>query len=73
MTGSLFPHYANLVEIAVKQANTRELQQAAAILIDHLEEDSTFLRVTGRDQRIQAIRDLLQEKHDELRREEEPC
>lgn len=69
MTEALFPHYANIVKAAIKAADNASEQMAANILIDHLENDFLFLRFTGKEEAIQDLRNYLQEKHEELNRE----
>lgn len=68
MTKSLFPFYAECVSEAIKKADSKERQAACIILIDHLEEDYSYMQVPGKEERIQELRNQLQEKHDELMR-----
>lgn len=72
MTKALFPHYASLLSKAISKADTTEEQQAAVVLVDHLENDYTYMHLPGKDERIQELRDQLQVKHDELAREGQP-
>lgn len=69
MTKALFPHYAKIVSAAIKAANTAEEQMAANILIEHLENDYQLMYLPGKDEAILDLRSQLQEKHDELKRE----
>ncbi|MGQ0740185.1 MAG: hypothetical protein ACT4OJ_14130 [Bacteroidota bacterium] len=72
MTKSLFPNYAGLISKAIAKADTTEEQLAAVILIDHLEEDYMYMHVRGKEDRIQELRVQLQEKRDEMTRQENP-
>lgn len=69
MTNELFPHYADCISDAIGKANTKEKQVCCNIMIDHLQEDYSYKHFDGKEERIQALRDHLQEKHNELLRE----
>lgn len=67
MTNELFGPYAEVISDGIKKADTKEKQQACAFLIDHLQNDYTYKHFTGKEEKIQELRDQLQVKHDELK------
>jgi hypothetical protein len=69
MTQQLFEPYAGLISKAIRKADTPEEHQAAVFMIDHLENDYTYMHLPGKDERIQDLREQLQAKHDEIKRE----
>ena len=76
MIKELFPAYTSVISKAISRADTKDEQIVCNNLIDHLENDYLYLghTVPGYFEKLQALRDQLQEKHNELTRQlQEQC
>lgn len=71
MTNELFIPYAEVISDVISKADTAEKQMCCSFIIDHFENDYLYKHFDGKLERIQQLRDQLQEKHDELNRSKE--
>lgn len=72
MTRELFNPYVAVISLSIIKADTPQKRQICAIQIDHLENDYLYMQIPGKEESIQGLRDQLQERHDEVLREEPP-
>lgn len=69
MTKELFPAYANLISKAISKTDNAEEHIVANTLIDHMENDLLYFQIPGKEERIEELREQLQERSNELKRQ----